>query len=61
MNDDLVIRLIDAIHTENSSEKVKDLLREAVNDIQELRLFLAFPALEELATDAPFQDVKGNG
>jgi hypothetical protein len=61
MSDDLVIRLIDAIHTEKPSKKVADLLREAASDIQDMRLFMAFPPMDVEDTDVPFPDVKGNG
>ena len=63
MKEDIVIRLIDAIHTETAFDDLALLLREAAQEIQDIRLYLAFPpvGIDSDAKLAEFPDIKGNG
>lgn len=54
MEKDIVIDLIDCIHTEPAiaaSERLCKLLRDAAEEIQQMRLYMAFPPMEVDADD----------
>ena len=62
---DIVIDLIDAIHEEEAiakSVRLSKLLRDAAEEIQHLRLYIAYPPFPPIEEEHPFPfETKGNG
>jgi hypothetical protein len=65
MDKDIVIDLIDTLHSNPriaGDERLTKLLRDAAEEIQHLRLYMAYPAMYlDSDDDEPFPVTRGSG